>query len=98
MTNDEFESELELLSEMPYGAERARRARMLVDSADGGPDLRLAYRARDAFVTSACFSGDKDIGIVAIAWMVEQHDRDPSLGDLHRLLWYYKWVLSWLPM
>jgi tetratricopeptide (TPR) repeat protein len=97
MSAPDLEQRVEEIEALPYGVERTQLARRLVDDADAVNNLDLAYRARYVFAQSANFSGEKDASLVAIAWMVEQHDRDPNLGDLHWLLWLYKWVLTALP-
>lgn len=68
-----------------------------VNLADIHNDVEAGFRARQAYVKAALFSGQPDKMLVAFTWCLAQFDRNPERFDTYRLLWQYKWVVNALP-
>jgi hypothetical protein len=64
--------------------------------ADSHGDVPLGLQVRIRMISSANFSGNHELVLVAFTWCLSQLDRDESLRARHQwnVLWYYKWVIN----
>ena len=64
--------------------------------ADLHQDAPKSFAARIQLVDTANHSGYPEKALVAFTWILGQHDRDAESRNNYTILWYYKWILSWL--
>ncbi len=81
-------------SELGEGDEQISAIEEIVRRADLAGELRLQYRAREAFVRACIFGGAADKALVAFAWLLTQFDQHPGRFDEWAILWKYKWILA----
>lgn len=80
---------------VPEGPAQIALTREAVRLADATGDEELAFRARRRHLTACEFGGDPEEALVAFAWCLGAHDRQPE--QFPELLWEYKWIAVSLP-
>jgi hypothetical protein len=80
----------ELLSQaraLGYGPSRVSLTEEAVHLADTHGDLEQGFRTRMELMEAGTFGGRQDLLLVAFAWCLAQHDREPHRFDSYALLW-----------
>jgi hypothetical protein len=80
---------------LPYSPAKVAVLEEAVRLADAHSDTAAGFRARQALINAAIFSGMPERGLAAFSWCLAQCDRDPAQFDERRLLWEYKWVADY---
>lgn len=79
---------------LPHGRSQVDLLEEAVALADSHQDEDLAYSTRFKLVEACLMASDDERMLVAFAWRLAHHDRDPDRFPEHEILWEFRWVVS----